>query len=108
LDLPLIGGASFGRGSVPVIRRVTAADLGPDPDANQGGTVNTRLDWVGRNHGSKHLVNGFDVRQSNFLYCDGHVVTKGIRETLAPKFEWGDTCYSYEFGDRIAPPTTTN
>ncbi len=105
LDLPTIL-SNFGRGSVAVIRRVTVADLGGDPEASLTGAtaINTRLDWVGRNHGRKILVNGFDIRMSNFLYCDGHVVTKNVRDTLAPKFEWGKICYSYQYGDRIQTP----
>jgi prepilin-type processing-associated H-X9-DG protein/prepilin-type N-terminal cleavage/methylation domain-containing protein len=108
LDLPSFGAASFGRGSVAVIRRVTPADLGADPDTENGATsIGTRLDWVGRNHGRKRLAKdaehpaGFDQRKSNFLYADGHVETKNIRDTLVPKFEWGESCFSYLYGDRI-------
>ncbi|HEX3359294.1 MAG TPA: type II secretion system protein [Tepidisphaeraceae bacterium] len=110
LDLPSFGAAvGIGnRSGVAVVRRVTPTDLGGDPDSESGGTaIATRLDWVGRNHGRKRLVkdaehpNGFDERKSNFLYADGHVETKSIRDTLVPKFEWGETCFSYQYGDRI-------
>ncbi|MGD0464434.1 MAG: type II secretion system protein [Tepidisphaeraceae bacterium] len=70
-------------------RRVTAADLDPDP-ASASSSV-TRLDWVGRNHG--HVEGYPDQRRSNFLYLDGHVECKTIYETLAP-FEWGEKFYS--------------
>jgi prepilin-type N-terminal cleavage/methylation domain-containing protein/prepilin-type processing-associated H-X9-DG protein len=105
LELPLFSGASFGR-SIAILRRVTNADLGSDPDADIGGAaISTTLDWVGRNHGTKRMMkdpdhpNGFDIRLSNFLYCDGHVETKGIRQTISPKFEWGERCYSYKYPD---------
>jgi prepilin-type processing-associated H-X9-DG protein len=99
LDLPTIN-VNFGRGGVAVLQRCTVDDLGKDPEAGNV-TINTRLDWVGRNHDKKVLVNGFDIRRTNFLYCDGHVQAKNIKETLAPKFEWGDLCYSYEYGSQI-------
>ena len=70
-------------------RPATAADLVPDPLTET--ETATRLDWVGRNHGPKR---GYpDRRRTNFLYLDGHVVTKTIYETLAP-FEWGEKFYS--------------
>jgi len=80
-------------------RRVTAAELDPDPETEA--STNTRLDWVGRNHGQKR---GYpDKRLTNFLYVDGHVVTKSIYETLTP-FEWGDKFYSLEpSGDLTGP-----
>jgi prepilin-type processing-associated H-X9-DG protein len=70
-------------------RRVTAADLDPDPTS--GSSFTTRLDWVGRNHG--HLEGYPDKRRSNFLYADGHVETKTLYETLTP-FQWGQQFYS--------------
>ena len=80
------------------LRRVTEADLDPDP-LSEAGTA-TRLDWVGRNHGVKR---GYpDRRKTNFLYVDGHVVTKTIYETLSP-FEWGEKFYSLVPGDDLAP-----
>jgi prepilin-type processing-associated H-X9-DG protein len=64
----------------------------------------TRLDWVGRNHakGEKPADN-----KSNFLYCDGHVETKHITETVPADathqtpWEWGEKPYS-------VIPNTTN
>ena len=38
------------------------------------------------------------MRLTNFLYCDGHVETKHIRQTLKP-FEWGEKFYSVVPGD---------
>jgi prepilin-type N-terminal cleavage/methylation domain-containing protein/prepilin-type processing-associated H-X9-DG protein len=79
-------------------RRVTAADLDPDP-ASAGSSV-TRLDWVGRNHGH---VDGYpDQRRTNFLYLDGHVECKTIYETLAP-FEWGQKFYTLVPNDDLQP-----
>ncbi len=73
------------------IRRVTVADLDPDPMTSD--QTKTLLDWVGRNHGTKA---GYpDKRRSNFLYVDGHVVTKSIYETVQP-FEWGERIYSLD------------
>jgi len=56
--------------------------------------VISRLDWVGRNHGSSGVDGqGWSKKQSNFLYVDGHVEKKDIRNTLSP-FQWGETMYS--------------
>ena len=35
----------------------------------------------------------WDSRSTNFLYCDGHVETKNILDTLNP-WQWGDQFYS--------------
>jgi prepilin-type N-terminal cleavage/methylation domain-containing protein/prepilin-type processing-associated H-X9-DG protein len=102
-DLPAISGPNFGRSSVAVIRRLKASDTLDDPERGNN-AVKSRLDWVGRNHGSRQLLNGVDIRKSNFLYVDGHVELKHVRETLAPTFQWGDQCYSYQFGDSIQQP----
>ena len=71
------------------------------------------LDWVGRNHGSFKLqtvtapdgatVVGWDTRTTNFLYVDGHVETKNLRDTMAPAWEWGDYMYSLNPGSDIKP-----
>ena len=85
-----------------VLRKVGIGDLSPDPQI--GANAATRLDWVGRNHGapSKKLDGqGWDVRKTNFLFVDGHVETKHIRETVYPVFQWGQKCYSLD-----APDTT--
>jgi prepilin-type N-terminal cleavage/methylation domain-containing protein/prepilin-type processing-associated H-X9-DG protein len=79
-------------------RRVTAADLDPDP-ASASSSV-TRLDWVGRNHG--HPGGYPDQRRTNFLYLDGHVECKTIYETLAP-FEWGEKFYTLVPNDDLQP-----
>ena len=53
------------------------------------------LDWVGRNHGSNSRgANGKLLGTTNFLYCDGHVETKVIEDTLKP-FQWGEQTYIY-------------
>lgn len=76
--------------------RATDADLDRDPEANAGGSPQTLLDFVGRNHGRRQKdARGFDARRTNFLYVDGHVETKHVRETLAP-FQWGEKFYSLE------------
>ncbi|MBC7784125.1 MAG: prepilin-type N-terminal cleavage/methylation domain-containing protein [Burkholderiales bacterium] len=63
-----------------------------------------RLEWVGRNHGRQRTgVTPVSSRpKTNFLYCDGHVETKLIEETLAPMFQWGKKIYSIPRGDNIA------
>ena len=78
----------------PLVRD-TVADLAPDPHP---GTP-CRLDWVGRNHYKRKLdAQGWDTRLTNFLYCDGHVETKHIRDTFSP-WQWGDKFYSVIPGD---------
>jgi len=70
------------------------------PDPKPGFSPKSRLDWVGRNHGTYKLDGaGWDLRKTNFLYLDGHVETKHIRDTVKP-WQWGKTMYSLE-------PTTT-
>jgi prepilin-type N-terminal cleavage/methylation domain-containing protein/prepilin-type processing-associated H-X9-DG protein len=104
LDMELVA-ARDSFGSRPEIRRVHVDDLAPDP--TPGANMNTRLDWVGRNHGfggKKLDGNGFNIGLSNFLYVDGHVETKSIRDTVRPNnFEWGDKFYSWEGGGGVAP-----
>ncbi|HUB23965.1 MAG TPA: hypothetical protein VL992_00950 [Tepidisphaeraceae bacterium] len=94
----------------PVIERVNATILVKNPSypygfpgAFPGGGSLSRLDWVGRNHGwsAPHLdTQGRDLRTTNFLYCDGHVETKSIYETIPPDgnhsapWEWGDQFFS--------------
>jgi prepilin-type processing-associated H-X9-DG protein len=72
-------------------RRVTFDDLTVNTPTNYDTmATNSRLDWVGRNHGANRK---YDDRKTNFLYVDGHVETKPIRDTLQP-FEWGESFYS--------------
>jgi prepilin-type N-terminal cleavage/methylation domain-containing protein/prepilin-type processing-associated H-X9-DG protein len=59
------------------------------------------MDWVGRNHGKRVLdAQGWDLRKTNFLYLDGHVETKHIRETLSP-WQWGRTVYTLSPNDDV-------
>jgi prepilin-type N-terminal cleavage/methylation domain-containing protein len=97
------------------IRRVHVEDLTPYPHIGNpalGQTV-TSLDWVGRNHGSLKLgsipnskgtasISGWDMRRTNFLYCDYHVETKNVAQTLSP-WQWGDRMYSLNPGSDISP-----
>lgn len=80
-----------------VFTRATAAEIEPDPSRNSSAlAATTLLDWVGRNHGSRKLGRGgVDERRSNFLYADGHVETKHVRDTLTP-FQWGERFYTLE------------
>jgi prepilin-type N-terminal cleavage/methylation domain-containing protein/prepilin-type processing-associated H-X9-DG protein len=79
-------------------RRVTAADLDPDPSsASDSGT---RLDWVGRNHG--HVGGYPDQGRTNFLYMDGHTECKTIYQTLSP-FQWGEKFYTLDPNDDLQP-----
>jgi prepilin-type N-terminal cleavage/methylation domain-containing protein/prepilin-type processing-associated H-X9-DG protein len=76
-------------------RQAVASDLDPDP-ATETALPDCHLNWVGRNHG---ILNGYpDLRRSNFLYCDGHVETKTIYETLTP-FQWGEHFWSLDPND---------
>jgi len=84
----------------------TIDKMTPDPTDNETyssgiPSPDTSLDFVGRNHGVKKLGNiagstqtGWDLRLSNFLYCDGHVETKNITATIYPTSEWGAKFYS--------------
>jgi prepilin-type N-terminal cleavage/methylation domain-containing protein/prepilin-type processing-associated H-X9-DG protein len=86
------------------LSRAAVSDLNPDPSNNPSPYTSptTTLDWVGRNHGKRVLDNGgFDIRKTNFLYLDGHVETKTVRDTLSPVSQWGDQFYSLTGGDNI-------
>lgn len=74
-----IAGVQPSIGGAPVFR---AAGPPPKKIINTNDQTN-RLSWIGRNHNGR----------TNFLYCDGHVETKTIEETLKPDFEWGKKIY---------------
>jgi prepilin-type N-terminal cleavage/methylation domain-containing protein/prepilin-type processing-associated H-X9-DG protein len=81
-----------------VFTPATVSDMDPNPSKNStaGASPTTLLDWVGRNHGpNKTDGKGWDTRKTNFLYVDGHVETKHVRETVSP-FEWGERFYTLE------------
>ena len=83
-------------GGRPTYRRVRKEELSltePQP----GAALATRLDWVGRNHGS----GAWKDKKSNFLYVDGHVETKNIRDTVEP-FEWGERFFTLSPNSDIA------
>ena len=83
------------------LARATAADIARDPAA--GGAVESLLSWVGRNHGKKTFDgDGFDARKTNFLYVDGHVETRHVKETVQP-FQWGEEFYSLTPGGDVLP-----
>ena len=78
------------------LTKAAASQLTKDPENNAGGALLTTLDWVGRNHGRKRFDNeGYDSRKTNFLYLDGHVLTKHVKDTIRDD-EWGDRFYSLE------------
>jgi prepilin-type N-terminal cleavage/methylation domain-containing protein/prepilin-type processing-associated H-X9-DG protein len=75
----------------------------PQVQLSFGSSVNTTLDYIGRNHGAYKLgsVNGdtrndWDLRKTNFLYLDGHVETKHISETVQGNAQWGDQFYTLD------------
>ena len=84
----------------------TTADMIPDPSKDAtwtGSSIETTLNFVGRNHGSKRLgqiqgpsggISGWDMRKSAFLFVDGHVEMKNIADTVWPNYQWGDEFYS--------------
>jgi prepilin-type N-terminal cleavage/methylation domain-containing protein/prepilin-type processing-associated H-X9-DG protein len=93
----------YQRDAVPAPGTVVAAnapnygDLLKNPNVNNISTSVTSLDWVGRNHGSHKLdASGWNLGTTNFLYVDGHVENKSIRDTLYPSFEWGSDFYSLQ------------
>ena len=81
-------------------------NMQPDPvgyySAQSGvPVVDTTLDFVGRNHGSRRYGSvggstkgGWDLRRSNFLYVDAHVESHHVADTVYPKDQWGNTFYS--------------
>ena len=77
-------------------KTVTADKINKNPAKNIGGATQTRLDWVGRNHGRGPI----DKRRTNFLYVDGHVENKLVEETCRP-FQWGRQFYGAKGGDRV-------
>jgi prepilin-type N-terminal cleavage/methylation domain-containing protein/prepilin-type processing-associated H-X9-DG protein len=113
-DLPSMGpaggGLGFGGGAtLPSYERAIWTDLQANPTVP---AVNTTLDWVGRNHGVQKVdSSGWFLGTSNFLYVDGHVETKSVRETInddpnrgSAGFEWGDDIYSLNpHGDLLNP-----
>jgi prepilin-type N-terminal cleavage/methylation domain-containing protein/prepilin-type processing-associated H-X9-DG protein len=93
LDMNLIPTDFRGRST---ITRISSTDIANDPDVPNTNGSTTRLDWVGRNHGSKKFDSlHHDIRTTNFLYVDGHVETKSIYETITP-WQWGDNFYSLQ------------
>ncbi len=100
--------ASYVSGQTNLVR-VNVNMMTPYPNINMPGIgqTQTSLDWVGRIHGAATVstipgatktstpVPGWDMRTTNFLYCDGHVETKNVSETLNP-WEWGDRMYSLD------------
>ena len=79
-------------GGGTVVLRVPAV---PYPPTVGNGT---RLAWVGRNHGKGKQA------KTNFLYCDGHVESKTIEDTLVnPNYQWGEYVYSAQ-----GEPAVTN
>jgi prepilin-type N-terminal cleavage/methylation domain-containing protein/prepilin-type processing-associated H-X9-DG protein len=94
LDMEFVNAPTRG---LPTIYRVTASMLATGKLPNIGGQPQTRLDWVGRIHGTGDVRK----RKTNFLYVDGHVETKLIEETLQP-FQWGDRFYSLTNGSNYA------
>ena len=72
-------------------------------DVVAGTTQGSRLEWVGRNHGRRKAPKGgFDDRRTNFLYVDGHVETKHVKDTLV-NFQWGDRFFSLNAYGDMAP-----
>ncbi len=84
------------------VRNTFRAEQGLHKNPSAAGNMPiSTLDFVGRNHGPKTLdAQGWDTRLSNFLYLDGHVETKGIRQTQTP-WQWGATAFSLSPDDSI-------
>jgi prepilin-type N-terminal cleavage/methylation domain-containing protein/prepilin-type processing-associated H-X9-DG protein len=79
----------------PTYQKVKVNQLSGNPVAGSvNEDTNSRLDWVGRNHGKQVIKNGVDQRKTNFLYVDGHVETKQLFDTVSPQFQWGERFYS--------------
>ncbi|MGD0390270.1 MAG: type II secretion system protein [Tepidisphaeraceae bacterium] len=98
-------------GNTPCLQRVTKSMMTPYPHLGFQplGQTSTSMDWIGRVHGAFKLgtitdgttsISGWDMRTTNFLYCDGHVENKNVADTLSP-WEWGDQMYSLNPGSDI-------
>jgi prepilin-type N-terminal cleavage/methylation domain-containing protein/prepilin-type processing-associated H-X9-DG protein len=98
-------GRNGGQLDISMVQRPSGVGTGPGyaafervttvkPWVLAGQTQNSRLEWVGRNHGRRRGDNAKAGPKTNFLYVDGHVETKIIEETLQPQFQWGQTIYS--------------
>ncbi len=76
-------------------------------DASQGPEINA----VGRHHKGGAISSGPVKGSANFVYCDGHVETKTVYETLV-NHEWGNKFYSIsgvqtvDYGDGATPTPT--
>ena len=74
----------------------------PEVQLQPGATVQSSLDYVGRNHGwpkkygtvAGDIRAGWDLRVTNFLYVDGHVETRQLVSTIYPINQWGDRFYT--------------
>lgn len=76
-------------GSSPAYERAAPSEMPADGVVRPNTPHQNRLYYVGRNHGKSPKM-----ALTNFLYCDGHVETKRIEETLDPKsFEWGENVF---------------
>lgn len=82
-------------------RPVQPAEIDPDPLTMNSADSLTRLDWVGRNHGSSSVYP--NRRTGNFLYLDSHIEAKSVYNTLGPQREWGDKMWSLTPNDDIQP-----
>jgi len=82
----------------PLRQGFTCSDAASDSGPNDGVT-GTRLDWVGSNHGKGKT---YRDRKTNFLYVDGHVELKSIKDTIpadatvGTPWEWGKEHYTIE------------
>jgi prepilin-type N-terminal cleavage/methylation domain-containing protein/prepilin-type processing-associated H-X9-DG protein len=73
--------------------RVSYADLYPDPlQSYDSNNTRSRLNWVGRYNGG----GTYEKKRTTVLYCDGHVETKHIADTMksGAGWEWGAKMYS--------------
>jgi len=107
VNLEKIDPDPFGR---PTLVKVTIDNIAEEAVVG-GAQQESRLDWVGRNHGKRKtgFVQGpttpkpkWDMRTTNFLYVDGHVETKNLKETIVP-FQWGDDCWSLTQPSGLVP-----
>jgi prepilin-type N-terminal cleavage/methylation domain-containing protein/prepilin-type processing-associated H-X9-DG protein len=93
--------------------RVHPTDITANPVNLVPTSALSTLDWVGRNHGTEKLgvvtykgnaISGWELKTTNFLYCDGHVENKNIFDTISSQWEWGDRMYSLDpQGDDFVP-----
>ncbi len=76
--------------SLPNFRRDINPGIFDWTDGKPPASIEVTAQLIGRNHGRNGRRG---EAQTNFLYVDGHVESKHVKDTIQP-WEWGDNVYS--------------